>query len=565
MSRKFLPLICVFLSGVCFPALSNAQSVPSAADVSRITADQTRKIDIPQKKPEISAPSAISQKAPDGASDIKFLLRDIQFAGNTAFNGEELKASYKSLIGTTISLDKAWAISEGITNKYRQAGYFLSRAYIPAQEIEDGVLKINIVEGFIEDVRVTADHPLNHSSLLDKWIADIKIKHPIRTEDLENALLELNRGSGYQYRAVLLPPKLAKGLDGAADLELVETKSKGLGFAQVDNYGSKFLGVHEIRANYSQSFLPGQNTNLSFLSSVPVKQINNASVEHSIYLMPKLSLVLSGNYTRTAPGYSLKSQDIKGRSYGLGLGLNYQWFLHRNEELSTKIGFDRTNSKSDILSTLLSEDKVSVLRLGTHYSTYDSWLGYNDVNFTLSKGVEGLGGSKKGDTNLSRAEATPDFTKLEIFYMRQQPLPHNLKLTYKLRGQLSTDPLYSSEEFGFGGQEFGRAYDSSDIVGDKGVSTAIEVGYLGMRSIYQVNMMPFLFYDIGKVWNLDKTGQIASQSGSSAGGGLKFYSQKTGINAGIGLAFPLTKPIENPIYGGAKASPRVLFEMGYVF
>ena len=564
MSFKPLPFVSILLASSFVPNFLYAQTVPGAADASRVKADRPLKITITEKKPDISAPKTSTQKEPDGASDIKFLLHDIQFTGNSVFSEAELKDIYKDMIGKTVSLDKAWVISEEITNKYRQAGYFLSRAYVPAQEIDNGILKINIVEGFIEDVRVTSDNK-TQSSLLNAWIVDIKKQHPVKTQDLENALLELNRGKGYQYRAVLLPPQLQNGIEGAADLELVEVKSDGAGFVQADNYGSKFLGVHELRATYDKSFLPGQDTTVSFLTSIPTKQINNASIDHKFFFLPRLSVEVSGDYTRTQPGYTLKPQDIQGKSFGAGIALNYQWFLFRNEDLSTRLAFDYTNSKSDILSTTLSEDKINVLRLGTHYSTFDSLQGYNDVNVTLSHGINGLGGSKEGDFNLSRAEAVPDFTKFELFYVRQQPLPHNLRLLYKLRGQLSSDPLYSAEEFGFGGQDMGRAYDSSDIVGDNGLSTAIEAAYMGLKPLYKMNVMPYIFYDIGKVWNLDNSGQIKSQSASSAGLGLKFYSQQTGINGGIGLAYPLTKPIENPIYGEGQTSPRILLELGYAF
>lgn len=564
MGSKTFPAICILLSGVFAPCLSYGQTIPGSADAAR-AGTKTPNVIIPERKAAIATPKDSAQIAPDGAQGIKFMLKDLRFTGQTVLSEAELKSAYAGMIGTTISLDKAWVIAAQVTDKYRTEGYFLSRAYVPAQTIDDGILTIAVVEGFIEDVRVTSEQGGSRSQLLEKWIREIKSRKPLKTEDLESALLELNAAGGINYRAVLLPPKKTSGVDGAADLELVQEKSKGSGYVQADNYGSRFLGVHELRAGYSTSFLPDQTTSVGILTSVPLKQINNASIEHKYNFLPRLSLQLSGDYTRTAPGYTLKPQEIKGKSYGLGAALNYQWILHRDEQLSTKFAFDHNHSTSDILSSLLSEDETNVIRIGTHYAAYDVWQGYNDVNLTFSKGVDAFGGSKAGDLNLSRAEAVPDFSKLDLSYFRQQFIPGNIRLVYKLRGQWASDPLYSSEEFGYGGQDMGRSYDSSYIIGDKGLSTSLEAGYTGLSPLFGTFVTPYLFYDIGKVWNLDGSGQDKVQSASSAGGGIRFQNELSGISGGIGLAVPLTKSIDDPIYGSGKNSPRILLEIGRSF
>lgn len=565
MGFRTISLACLLLGGTLAPGLSYGQTIPGSADVSRVTADKMPNVEIPDRKDAIKVPKETTQNAPEGAETITFVLKDIRFSGSTAFSDTELKSAYADIIGKTISLDKAWLIAAQTTNKYRADGYFLSRAYVPAQTIDDGILKITVVEGFIEDVRVTNGDGAKKSPLLNKWLAELKSKKPIKTHDLEEALLELNSGTGFTYRAVLLPPKAAQGAEGAADLELVQSASGGNGFAQLDNYGSKFLGVHELRASYNQSFLPDQTTGISFLTSLPTKQINNAALNHKINFMKRMSLELSTSYTRTEPGDRLKVQEIKGKSYSFGAALNYQWIRHRDEQLSTRVEIDHTASTTDILSTLLSEDKVNVLRLGTHYAAYDLWQGYNDITATLSQGVAAFGASEDGDSNLSRAEAVPDFRKLELSYFRQQQLPYDVRMIYKLRGQWASDPLYSSEEFGYGGQDIGRAYDGSDIVGDKGLSTSLEAAYAGMAPVWSTSFTPYVFYDIGKVWNLDQSGQVKSQSASSAGAGIRIYNDPTGLSGGIGLAFPLTKTVDDPIYGGRKTAPRILFEINRNF
>ena len=548
--------------GVLSSGAVHAQSLPGSADGARILNAPKPEEREYKVQPKISASSQPAQKAPEGSDQIKFVLKSVQLSGVNAFAQNQLKEIYAGLLGQTVGLDQAWEIAARVTDEYRHAGYFLSRAYVPAQTIDDGVIKITVVEGFVEDVYVSGK--ATPSRLLARWIDKIKSFHPVRTQDLENALLELNSGYGTKYRAVLHPPESKEGREGAAALELVAEDAAGFGSVQIDNYGSKFLGVPEFRANYNASFLDNQNTSMTLIGSLPMKELKAVALQHKIFLMPKLALDLGGNYTKTVPGYTLKPQEIEGKTSALGAGLSYQWLLERDQELSTRLGFDAVWSETDILASTLSKDSLRVLRVSGSYSAYDTWNGHNRMGLTFSHGLDALGARPEGSLNLSRAEASPDFRKLEMYFARQQMLPYNLQASYRAQGQWADGPLLSSEEFGYGGQSFGRAYDNSEIVGDRGISNALELSYQGISPRYGVTVAPYIFYDIGKVWNLDKSGQVKVQSASSAGGGVRFVSD-LGLSGGVGLAYPLTKEVNDPIYGANSSAPRILFEMGYNF
>lgn len=316
--------------------------------------------------------------------------------------------------------------------------------------------------------------------------------------------------------------------------------------------------------SYNQSFISGQNTNISILSSVPLDELKSFALRQTIPIIPQLSAELSGNYSVSTPGYTLKVQDIKSKTYVLGAAASYQWIRQRDESLSTRVGFDWVNSQSDILGSPLSYDDIRVLRVGTTYSFFDSWSGYSLLNFEISKGIDALGASKKGDLDISRAEANPDFTKIQANISRAQNLPNNLQILFGLSGQIASSPLYSSEEFGFGGRGFGRAYDGSEIVGDEGIKTSLQMKYAGFSPVYGLSSTPYVFYDIGKVWNKDNSGQSQIESASSAGFGVQL-GHPSGLTADFGLAYPLTKPINNPIYNSGDKSPRLMFSASYDF
>jgi hemolysin activation/secretion protein len=241
--------------------------------------------------------------------------------------------------------------------------------------------------------------------------------------------------------------------------------------------------------------------------------------------------------------------------------MKYQVIRQRQENLAVSLMFDGRNAHTDIQGSELSNDHVRAVRGGVTYDTADRWDGYNSVTATLSQGIGVLGASRAGDLNLSRAQAEADFTRLEWQYNRQQFFGQEVMLIGQLAGQVASGALYSSEEFGFGGSDLGRGYDTSEITGDHGVAAGVEMRYLGIPDQSGIGLAPYLFYDIGKVWNEDSG--AGNASASSAGLGLRL-SHESGLYSSLGVAFPLTRAVDAPLYGNGK-NPRLMFQMGYNF
>ncbi len=101
-------------------------------------------------------------------------------------------------------------------------------------------------------------------------------------------------------------------------------------------------------------------------------------------------------------------------------------------------------------------------------------------------------------------------------------------------GQVASRSLMSSEEFGFGGSTFGRAYDSSELSGDSGMAGLLELRYNAVPNIANyAHFTPYAFYDAGKVWNMN-SGQDTNVSASSAGFGT-YVAAVHGISGNLFL------------------------------
>jgi hemolysin activation/secretion protein len=98
---------------------------------------------------------AHSQGAADGKS--LFVLRGISLVGATAIPHEELAATYRPYIGRKVSQADLAGIASEISELYRKAGFHLSRAIIPSQDIADGHVRIQVIEGSITEFSLKGD------------------------------------------------------------------------------------------------------------------------------------------------------------------------------------------------------------------------------------------------------------------------------------------------------------------------------------------------------------------------------------------------------------------------
>lgn len=541
--------------------MAHAQAIPGSADPGRVDRNIPKPAPVTQNQ-NLTVPKATQQtSAPEGAEEIRFVLKGINIEGATAFKPSELAALYSQELNKEISLADVYKIADRITALYRDNGYFLSLAYIPDQKINTGIVTIKLIEGHIDTVDFGESLTVVNSGVLSRYAIGLMEKKPVTSKEVESFLLRMNDLPGLSFRAVLSP--LTGAEPGKTKMTLIPVDEAGRGSISFDNFGSRFLGPHEMLLSYSKSFLPLQQTSVSILKSLPTKELQYVSIGHSISIAPDLSVELSGSTTRSEPGSTLRPFEIEGKSTSLGIDLKYQWIRQRDHNLFVSAGIDGRNTTSDILGTALTRDYIRALHAELSYDTQEYFGGFSTADIKLRRGISGLGASDAGDLNLSRADAEPDFTKVELTASHLRDVSQDWSILFSSAGQLASKALYSSEEFGYGGQSFGRAFDSSELTGDKGVSASVEVRYRGLKTPDYIAVQPYAFYDIGAVWNLDQ-GDTGRESGASAGAGLRFATQWN-ISGSVELAFPLTRSVESPIYEGNSNGPRLSLRVAKEF
>ncbi|MFA5040131.1 MAG: ShlB/FhaC/HecB family hemolysin secretion/activation protein [Bdellovibrionales bacterium] len=556
-----------FLSAGLFAPIAAAQAaavvVPGSADAGRVdrreSEPQTQIIPLPQIESKQTLPSA---EAPKGSEQIKVTLTDVRIAGMTVFSTEDIKGLYKPYLGREVTLDAVWKIADLLTKHYRDNGYFLSRVVVPQQEMDGGIIGLRAIEGYVGDVQFK--DALSENKIVKAWTDKLLSYKPLTSDQIENVLLGLNDLPGVNLRAIMQPMKNTEGTAGAVRLVL-ERKETPLatGTVSYDNYASRFLGPHEVQAQTQFVFWPTHKTTVHLLSSVPFTKVRYGGLRHEMPVFRGGTLELFGANTTASPGYTLKSYDINSYSLTIGAALNYDIIRQRQENLRTRFVLEMRNTHADVLGDRLTKDNIRAARVKVGYQNADSLGGQNSVDATLSQGLNFLGASNPGEAYLSRADARPNFTKFNLDAFRLQSVSKNWDIFAAAASQLSTTSLYSSEQFGYGGQAFGRSYDDSEIMGDYGVAASAEIRYMGLSDWNGLKIVPYPFYDVGAIWNIGDNATTQFETGSSAGAGFRLSSD-FGLSGNFGFAFPLTRKADAPMYGNG-CNPRFFWQVSYSF
>lgn len=498
----------------------------------------------------------LDKQLKDGAT---FTLKGVRFEELSAFSEEELKPIYDEYLGKEVSLKTLREITTKITAHYRNSGYILSRAVLPPQRLSDGVVTIRIIEGRVDNVRFEG---MSVESGLLKAMADkIRNARPLSAQTLERYLLLMEDLPGVSARAVIQPSATTPG---TSDVVINLSHKRFDGGLTADNRGSRFLGQYQGGATLNMNNIMGRfdRTTLRGIATAEFDELRYGEIVHEQQIGSEgTKIAVSASHTHTHPGSRLESLDIQGENRSYTVGISHPFIRSRQSNLFGNAEFDIRDSDVSSLGTKLYEDRLRVFRVGGAYDFVDRWSAINRMELNVSKGVS-VWDTDSGIGLRSRTNGQPDFLKANVEITRLQPITGPFTAFVGVAGQLADDPLLAAEEFGLGGATYGSAYDPSEITGDHGVATRLELQYNDTTEWrFMPNYQVYTFYDIGKVWNEDPLpGDDSPASLASAGLGVRF-NMLDDLSGGLEVAVPLTREVA--ANGQDGDDPRFFFSFAY--
>lgn len=524
---------------------STLAQVPGPANPNRI-GERFTPPEIPQSSAPLTIPAPNAAPPPDKAAQIRLTLRQVEFEGSTVFTAADFAPLYRPLIGKEISLLDLYQLRDAITAKYRSAGYVLSQAIIPPQQIADGVVRIQVIEGYVAHVKLEGD-VRDRRGLIRRMAEKITRSRPLRVADLERYVLLIGDLPGVEVSTVLKP---SADQPGASDL-IVIVKRKALGGSlEADNRGSLAIGPYQFSGEVDANSLLGTDEQLALqaATTAQTRELHYLSARYGETLTDEgLRLDLSASFSRSEPEGAIAPLHPLGNDETYTIRISEPLIRSRSQTLTLGMGFSTLDAKVDLIGVPFSNDRVRPIFIDATYDFADTWFGDSRPSTTVihgqvSHGLDVFGDTPTGSPNLSRALGRSDYTTFNFTATRLQTLTPRFTLAVSMEGQATGDPLLSSEQFGLGGAQFGRGYEPSELTGDQGLAASTELRY-SPPSTSQFAPQFYGFYDVGVVWlNKPLSGEQNGDSLASAGAGLRFTLLQH-LTADFTLAKPLTRDI----------------------
>ncbi len=505
----------------------------------------------------IVVPKASAVEAPAGAENYRLTLKGVTIEGATAYGQDALRSSYQDLIGREVSVADLFKVANDIELRYRNDGYITSRVIVPAQTIEDGVFRLQVVEGFVSEITYPDD--IGPALAAVKRLVDpLRGVTPINVADVERRLLLANDLAGLTVRASLEPSPTTLG----ASVIVVKTERKALdALASVNNRNSRYLGTNQYIASTSiNSFGSNADTvNLSARLSSPLKRAWAVGAGYqALVTSDGLTFSANGSYSRSKPGLTLDPLDVKSWvASGTGT-LTYPVIRSRLENLRVVGEFEYRDVATDLANDKFNRDKLRILRGGVSYDRTDTWDGITAVRALVHQGLDILDATPLGSTLASRERGRSDFTKFTADVTRVQQLPGNFSVMATATAQAAGTPLLASEQIALGGPSYGRAYDEGEIANDNGWAGSLELRYTPVLPENDVlkGVQFYSFVDGGQVWARSSFETNSRSSLLSVGGGVR-----ASLLGHLFATFEVDKPLNRRVATEGDKDTRFFFNI----
>ncbi len=546
----------IFLSVLVVSFHANAEStIPSTAEADR---SQLKFVDNIQKtEPKFVEKKSNSMLPVTNMNKLdknsKIYLRKIMVTGSKSFKEEDFFEIYEDYIGKDVKISTLEGIASAISAEYKNQGYLLSSVIIPEQSFSNGVVYINIIEAQVDEITVVGYY--KPDTVVEGIIKKIVAMSPLNLNVLEKYMLFLNDVPGVKAKVVLKPkdynPKGARVIEIVIVIEDKE-HSHSLTY---DNLGSGYSGMHQLGIQTGVNSMPVKyhKAGIDAFVALPFEELVYVQLSYAFPISSEGAMF--GTYfshSRSQPGYRIEHLDIHSETYDLKFAFTQPIIRSRESNWSVLAELAFKRSETDAAASRLYEDKLTVLTLSTSFNNVDDFNGANIGTVSVARGLNMLGARETGSALLSRARGKSDFTKINATLGRLQRVMDNVNLYVSATGQYAFSSLLSSQEFGYGGRSFGRAYDSSELTGDHGLAAIAELRYQGLPRYADIQSELYAFYDIGKVWDRVRKSVRGRDEGSSAGFGMRFYYDDV-LTGNIYTAAPLNRAIGAPTYGNPKS------------
>lgn len=537
-----------------------ASTVAFAAPVAPDAGQTIREM---QPLPEMIAPGVVAplqspvpaqvEAVVAAAEEVTVDVTAIHVTGSRAYSAANLEALVADLIGGEHTLPDLEAAAARITAFYRSQGYVVAQAYLPQQDIVDGSVTINVLEGTLGKAQIN-----NQSRLSDARanadVAAVKTGEAVQAEPVNRMLLLLSDTIGVGgVRASLQPGASVGTTDLLIELDPGKAYTASV---EVDNYGNRYTGENRLSGSIALNSPLKMGDQLTLRAVASDQNMQYAQIS---YRMPVgvdgLKVGVSFSDTSYKLGKELSSLLADGTATSASVFATYPLIrsqmsnlygtmTYENKKLTDKTGAGiNTVSKTvDLVSLGLSGNHMDTL-LGGGLSAYGAIITTGNLSMDAASMA----------IDAASARSNGGFTTVAYNLNRQQHVTAKDTVSLAVSGQRTDSNLASSEKLYLGGVNAVRAYPQGEAGGDDGWLLNAEVRHTLMDKVQGV-----AFYDAGSV-SLNHNAYVAGavNTRSLAGAGVGVNAQYGKMQLKTSVAWRTTGGVPQSIPTTVNSSPMI--------
>ena len=432
----------------------------------------------------------------------KLLVRRFKLEGPQLIDEAQARALLTPYEGRSLTIVEIYEAADRITNLYRNAGYLVAKAYVPAQNAKSGTLRIKIVPGKYGTVT------LKNESLVRDWfmqgVLDTALAGEtyIHKDRLERAMLLMSDLAGAGVPRIAIGPGR---VPETSDFVFGVPEGRRFdGYLLGDNYGSPYTGRNRLSGGVNLNSPLGIGDRLSVEGILSEDtNLKNGRIAYSAPIgYDGLRAEISAFRTSYVLGSVYDVLDATGTADGIAGTVTYALKRQSDENIYLSGNYTHKSLNDNILGAsfahrLIDEGTAGISRESTSSFAGMPWM--TSATLSITAGNVDFPDPAQRALNRLGADTVGDFAKVNFQFASTLGLSDKLSLTTTFRAQKSlTGNLDSSEQFGLTGFWGVRSYDEG-LAGDSGYLITPELKY-ALPGFNGYSHSLGVFTDVGGVW-----------------------------------------------------------------
>lgn len=490
------------------------------------------------RKPPAATPAPPADAAPRAPAVVEAdasaaPLRAVEVVGSSLPQAR-FQAALAPFAGQPLTVETISAAAQAAAKVYEGSDIALYTVAAPKQDLAEGRLRLVAIEGRIEQVVLRGDLKGRDMRLVSAYGEKLTRGDRLSRRDLERYLSLIRDVPGLEVKADLVQGRTP----GAVVLNLTLKPKRAEVEFSLNNQGLSRLGRYQLQADLSLYSLlrQGDLTDIVIGAPTELERYRYVGVTHSQAIGGEgLRAQISASHLETRPA----DVPTKGEVNAGSVQLSYPVIRGYERNLQVTGALDGLDSSDAAFGRVIATERTRVLRAAAAWNA-TSPRRVVALSGTASAGIDGLGAR----TTAGLADA--GFRKLNLAAGADQALGKTFVLRLRATGQFTGDLLPASELFSAGGQDYGRAFPQSVLLGDRAGAASAELAWRPAKAPKTLQGSELYgFADAVRVERLARPGYADARDDDLASAGLGVrMAFKTKTVLGLEGAYALAAPPE---------------------